>query len=471
MKHTASTRHGSLILSGIDEIAHQYKVPHELASSVKSDFADHILLAESDSEAQYKTENGKIALLFLQWIQAIDDDDSAKADKLESEIDQSVSEHSFPYSETKNWYKRSTKHGYPRKASYTAARTNYRASNEAPWDNVDDFGIINETVPHDSEIGIIGDWGTGTEDAKFLLEEMLKRAPKMKAILHLGDIYQCGTPFECAQNFLDPINEVFKKLNVERIPIFTIPGNHEYFTGARGFFQLIDVLNNDIVGNWKQEASYFCLRSSDGKWQFLGVDTGLGCINHSREPGVEDSEVQWQKDRINELSKHGKTIFMTHHQFVSADEALNPTASGDLKYYNKRLLKQFGTYLEKIDLWIWGHDHWFIPYVKDLVIPPGQGQVLRRGQLLGGSARETGERGSGRISGYASAVQANAHGHPILPTASKIDPNNPNPLTNHTYGIIDLKHSAINYYEVGAWYDGSTPNKTAPSKPLLTVAL
>ncbi len=41
---------------------------------------------------------------------------------------------------------------------------------------------------------------------------MLERAPDLEAILHLGDIYQCATPFECAQNFLDRFEAAAAKL-------------------------------------------------------------------------------------------------------------------------------------------------------------------------------------------------------------------------------------------------------------------
>lgn len=247
MKFIPHSRHGSLVLSGIHEISHKLKVPEQLATEVKQDFSVHIEAVENDPEASYKTENGKIALLFHRWIEALDAGDKKTADALEKEIDDSVAGHPFPYSETEEWYQYSTTEGYPHEASYTYALSNYRdCTGKGP-----DFGVISNTVSSTAKIGIIGDWGTGTDDAFFLLEEMLMRAPDLEVILHLGDIYQCATPFECAQNFLDPINRIFKERDLARVPILTIPGNHEYYTGAKGYFQLIDVLNSDLDVGWK----------------------------------------------------------------------------------------------------------------------------------------------------------------------------------------------------------------------------
>src|SRR5258708_25617709 len=60
-----------------------------------------------------------------------------------------------------------------------------------------------------------------------------------------------------------------------RIPVFTIPGNHEYFTGCVSFLNALD--SDDLVTepSQHQSASYFCLRTADDGWQLLGLDTGF----------------------------------------------------------------------------------------------------------------------------------------------------------------------------------------------------
>jgi len=50
---------------------------------------------------------------------------------------------------------------------------------------------------------VIADWGTGLDDAKWLLSEVMKKNPDV--LLHLGDVYYSGTADEFRGNFLDPI--------------------------------------------------------------------------------------------------------------------------------------------------------------------------------------------------------------------------------------------------------------------------
>jgi hypothetical protein len=59
-----------------------------------------------------------------------------------------------------------------------------------------------------------------------------------------------------------------------RVPFFSVPGNHEYFTGGISFLKALKSGALVDLTNQRQDASYFCLRSEDDGWQFLGLDTG-----------------------------------------------------------------------------------------------------------------------------------------------------------------------------------------------------
>lgn len=492
MKYTPHTAHGCMILSAIDEISHVHaqSIPEDHAVQVKAHVEEYISNLEANKAAglptaspcdslpsssdesvgAYKVVNQCAADLLYQWLCAQQQGETSLAVAIENRFDKLVINHPFPYAKTKSFFK---EYSYPPLATTSEALKNYRKPNG------DTFGVVEHTVSETAKIGIIGDWGTGTDDAKYLLKQMLLKAPDMEAILHLGDIYQSATAFECEQNFLKPIRDVFAdpciiKAGIKRIPIFTIPGNHEYFSGAKSYFEMLDVLNAELDDpKWKQEASFFCLRSANNSWQFLGADTGLGCIEHPEEPGLLSEEASWHHDRMNEFE--GKTIFMTHHQFVSADSTLNHHASSeDLKFYNKRLLPQFKDYLNQIDLWVWGHNHWFLPYINNLTIPNGDHPqpILQRGQLLGGSAREHNFHSSDisvqdsiKIK-YKNSVQTKLNEDTkkleyILPITS-----GDGKYSDHTYGIFDLGEGSVSYYQTGAWDDSEQPNETAPSVPL-----
>lgn len=458
MKFIPKTRQGSLILSAIDETIFdeavaRRDVPENVKANVKKYFRSTIQALEEDPKAQFDIEDAKIAALFFKWISALHAGNKVLADQCEADIDASVKNNPFPYSETKYWFEAASGKIEQDKA-YASAKKIYRNWKTSPGGGgKKDFGVIEATISETAKIAVIGDWGTGTSDSFLLFKQMMERDKGIEAILHLGDIYQAGTPFECAQNFLNPIEKMFKDEGWPRLPILTIPGNHEYFTFGKGYFSLIDVLNHDLP-KWKQEASYFCLRSSKGNWQFLGADTGIGCIEHPKQPGIEDSEMEWHADKLDGFK--GRTVFMTHHQFVSAYGTLNDGGSGDSVYYNARLLGQLGPELSSIQLWMWGHDHWFTPYAKDLTIP-GQAQILQRGQLLGGSAREV-----TRTPRVVYPATDDSKG--------SFTPAQSNPrYYNHTYAIIDLATATINYYQSPAWDEDNPPNpinKAVPPGPL-----
>lgn len=149
----------------------------------------------------------------------------------------------------------------------------YRSWQDSSGGNGDlNYGVINWKLPADARIAIVGDIGTGTDVAAGVLLAALSFKPH--AILHLGDIYFSGTKAETRHRFIGLIQTVLKSCGV-RVPVFTVPGNHEYFTGNVSYFAALD--SNDLVGgpSQRQSASYFCLRSQDDGWQFLGLDTGF----------------------------------------------------------------------------------------------------------------------------------------------------------------------------------------------------
>jgi 3',5'-cyclic AMP phosphodiesterase CpdA len=134
------------------------------------------------------------------------------------------------------------------------------------------FGVIEWRLPAHARIAVVGDVGTGTDVAAAVLASALSFRPD--AILHLGDVYYSGTPFEFSERYTGLFETVFQKLG-HRAPVFGVPGNHEYFTGCIAY---LDCLSSGKLApreDQRQAASYFCLRSEDDGWQFLGLDTGF----------------------------------------------------------------------------------------------------------------------------------------------------------------------------------------------------
>jgi hypothetical protein len=222
-------------------------------------------------------------------------------------------------------------------------------------------------------IAVIGDWGTGTQDAKELLAAVAAHEPDL--LLHLGDIYYSGTATECRQHFYDPVTALWPGASGPGIPVYSLSGNHDLYSGGDGYYQLLDQLG--------QPASFFCLRNEH--WQLLALDTGLhehdaqtadSCVTF-----VEPSEVLWHQDKIRNASGR-KTILLSHHQpFGVARGGVGLSADGRPLAVNPNLwraISENGVSPRDISLWLWGHEH-------NLVVYEAYGG-LARGRCIGAGA-------------------------------------------------------------------------------------
>lgn len=231
------------------------------------------------------------------------------------------------------------------------------------WQSLDDFVL--ETLPANARVALVADWGTGTRAAEELLVRVAEKDPHV--LLHLGDIYYSGTVRETHHNFLQIIDRVFDRAR-RPMPVYTLTGNHDMYSGGVGYYQLLPRLNPSppYAPHQGQPASFFSLRSPGGAWQLLAMDTGL----HDRDPftvstGVtylEPREAQWHLDKIERFAgQGGKTILLSHHQLFSAFSAIGEVAEkpSGLEAFNPKLLETFRAVLERglVNAWFWGHEH------------------------------------------------------------------------------------------------------------------
>jgi len=303
------------------------------------------------------------------------------------------------------------------------------------------YGVVGYRLPVDAKIALIGDWGTGLDDAEALLIQiMADHGPT--AILHLGDVYYAGTREECQFNFLDVFERVFK--NFGRIPVFTIPGNHDYYDWGIGFYELIDKLNAAGDPSWRQQASYFCLRTADDGWQFLGMDTGQGDadpLHKDAAPRLRDSEVEWLLDKIDRFP--GRTVLLSHHQVFSSHSTIDG-ASKDEPYLNRALLDTFKDRLGHVAAWYWGHEHNLAVYADDLF-------GVSKGRLVGSSAFEE----SGGEDPYR-ALYPEKVPFQIF-AAGPVKAGRVGEFYNHSYAVIDLNApggASASYYQIPSWGGG-----------------
>jgi Calcineurin-like phosphoesterase len=205
------------------------------------------------------------------------------------------------------------------------------------WSNLNDF-IINGALPSKARVAIVGDWGTGQQDAKALLAAIARKKPHV--VFHLGDIYYAGTQFEYDNYFL---NIWRSSLDLTKTRTFTLSGNHDMYSGGRAYYATIAALG--------QPASYFCVRNDD--WQFLAMDTGLHDNDAfgSSPTYLEDTEVRWLAQKVQTAGGR-RTVLLSHHQLFTAFESI-----GGSGCVNPRLSAQLAGMLPNVTVWFWGHEH------------------------------------------------------------------------------------------------------------------
>ncbi|MEP7238453.1 MAG: metallophosphoesterase [Ferruginibacter sp.] len=321
------------------------------------------------------------------------------------------------------------------------------------WKNegqdINTFGVVQ--IPENSKIAIIGDYGTGLNDATMFLTAIIKdQQPDI--IIHVGDIYYTGTEDECAlyvENFAAAFAAAGKT-----VPVYSIPGNHEYYSGGGPFFKQVLPMNS------KQVASYFCLQTANNSWQLLAMDTGYNSL-HTKTglsavktvayaPWLTFNEAEWHVNKLENFT--GKTILLSHHQLYSASSPINnnmqvmyqtDTKPETLTYFNGNLQAVFSPYYDRVAAWFWGHEH-ILGIYRD------GNAGLAKGRLIGDSGYEEWE-GEGPYvitdSGYPYQY---ADGKPIQPDASSVKWLLSNfQFINHSCAVVQLDGSSatVNYYQ------------------------
>ncbi|HEX9314624.1 MAG TPA: metallophosphoesterase [Actinomycetota bacterium] len=330
--------------------------------------------------------------------------------------------------------------------------------------NDQDYSVIAYRLPNDARVAILGDWGTGMQDAKGLLTEVMAEHHPA-AILHLGDVYYSGTPEECTRHIAGICNQVFETYG--RVPVFTIPGNHDYYDWGSGFYQLIDgPLNPPSEPSWRQQASYFCLRTEDGRWQFLAMDTArseaepLAGMNPAAAT-LAESETVWLADKLDPSRFSGSTVLLSHHQVFSAHVKVDVPPGKP--YLNEGLLDVFRPHLGRVAAWFWGHEHSLWLFRNGLF-------GLAKGRLVGASA-------------YESSHDENPYGRTFEEVGPQLFDGRPaqvgttDDFYNHSYAIVDLTRAdpgdpiQVTYSQIPSWTGDEAKSLPAEQKMVATETL
>jgi len=410
---------------------------------LKRSATDHAAVARFVALSRANTDTAApadvyLSALFFEYANAVVEKDLKRQAALEVQI------RKYSTADTAGWASCLATY-----AKYVTKGRLYNAWTDSPQKL--QFSVIEYRLPNNATVAVLGDWGTGQDDAVQLLRTIMVQH-KPDALIHLGDIYYSGTPQipgdrgECRLNFLDVITRVFNETlgTGKRIPVFTIPGNHEYYAMATGYFREVLPEVNTGVPKAGQAASYFCLRTEDNGWQFLGMDTGYHDSNPANQfnpsdsaPYLEPSEIEWHKDKLENFS--GKTILLSHHQLYSANARLNGRLLPLPANRNTYLQDTFAPYFRKVAAWLWGHEHNMVLYKNGLF-------GLQCGRLIGASSYEEATSED--------PYQVNFTDVPYLdPTNYRLKADSG--YYNHGYALITLagagRAASISYYQYPSW--------------------
>lgn len=219
-------------------------------------------------------------------------------------------------------------------------------------------------------VGILGDWGTGEPEAIAVLDQLMRQAPDL--IIHVGDVYYAGTEDEQNSNFLTPVADARQAYGRD-VPVYALPGNHDYYSGGAGFYGMLARLNQGVPNASVQANSFFCLRND--AWQLQGMDTGYNDSDLLKVAQdytwLRDDEAAWHQAQL--ASAGGRQVILfSHHQLFSAFEQIGGVWQNGSLTANLAAWRGLDP-APKIAAWLWGHEH-----VLEIYQVPGTLPVVGR---------------------------------------------------------------------------------------------
>ncbi len=238
------------------------------------------------------------------------------------------------------------------------------------YKSLDDFAYrLPPTATGTLRVALVGDWGTGEGRAITVLDQMFALKPDL--IIHLGDVYYSGTKHEYQVNYENIINQARHNSGLN-IPVYNLPGNHDYYSGGHAFYDSLKTVNKGVTPPMPvQEASYFALFND--AWQLQGMDTGYYDNDVLKvaldTTHLKEEEVLWHHHQLDKALAAGrKVILFSHHQLFSRYQAIADQT------HNEDLLRDFQTYIGQgnISAWFWGHEHLMAIYAHYLGLDKGR---------------------------------------------------------------------------------------------------
>lgn len=255
---------------------------------------------------------------------------------------------------------------------------------------------VAEPLPDTFTAVILGDWASGLYGAPVSAATAAVMMPSL--LLHLGDVYYCGTPDEIDSRFL----AFWPKVNGATSR--ALLGNHEMYSGGSGYFdRLLPALGQ----------SSSCFAFANDHWLILGLDTGYkpttAAVFLATPYDLYAGQIGWLNAMLAAYPTQ-RVVLCTHHQPFSHYERQAPELTRTLEP-----LLSTG----RVAAWYWGHEHRCIVYDPH----PRWGF---RGRCVGHGGFPTRRDNPDAPAGWRALVSlADERGPVVVPSASEYDAPNP----------------------------------------------
>jgi Calcineurin-like phosphoesterase len=223
-------------------------------------------------------------------------------------------------------------------------------------------------IGESTTLSLVGDWGTGTDEAQMVTDCVRRFSPDFT--IHLGDVYFVGDPTEIRENFLGEKTSPYIPLKwpMGKLGSFALTGNHEMYARGDGYFDSIlprmGLKKSGSEWGAGQWASFFCLENK--YWRIIGLDTSYNATSFDwgRVPGFDRSKwlrksirfkprcqfpdpiLPWLERTINPDADKRGLVLMTHHGCYSA-----------FSEWYQIPAKQLARVIHRPVIWFWGHEH------------------------------------------------------------------------------------------------------------------
>ncbi len=217
---------------------------------------------------------------------------------------------------------------------------------------------------------VVGDWGSGTPQAKQVAALMRKHVgqagQRPVAVIHLGDVYLSGLREEYDRHVLAPDCWPVSAPQAG-VTSWSLDGNHDLYSGAWCYFDYL-LAGDPRFANQRsadgRPTSFFRLRTPT--WDLVGLDTAWhpDVVRHGEAQGglgaLEDPQARYVATWAQDAEQTGRALMLlSHHQFLSAfDPPIGESIGGPLTLASA-LKDKLGPVLDsgRVRAWLWGHEH------------------------------------------------------------------------------------------------------------------